>query len=224
MDITSDFSLTCRKLSSENFCRERQVWRKTPRTRRLGSPRRCPSPVRLPGRSAGQLEDALDFFEQVAAVQIEIEPSDSTLAVLTSLYKRLQRLADRLGQSGRAGKKERSRRLSRQILHYLLGSDLERLTDASPPGLETLGRLFQRVDLKKMSSPENQQIRHSREGFVSEWLAVSVGPLSPFRSSSSAATYDRDPEAGAVALIAASRAVFEARPRGFHGPGGDQCH
>ena len=95
--------------------------------------------------------------------------------------------------------------MSQQILHHLLGSDLERLTDASPPGLETLGRLFQRVDLKKMSSHENEQIRHSRERFVAEWLALSVGPLSPFRSSSSAATYDRDPEAGAVALIAAIR-------------------
>jgi hypothetical protein len=43
------------------------------------------------------------------------------------------------------------------------------------------------------------------ECFVADWLVLSVGPLSPFRSSSSAATYDRDPEAGAVALIAAIR-------------------
>ncbi len=154
---------------------------------------------------AGQLEDALDFFEQVAAIQMACEPSDSEYAILTSLFKRLQGLADRLGQSDRAGQKERSRRLSQQILHYLLGSDLERLTDASPPGLKTLGRLFQLVHLKKMSSPENQPIRHSRESFVAEWLALSVGPLSPFRSLSAAATYDRDPEAGAVALISAIR-------------------
>jgi hypothetical protein len=43
------------------------------------------------------------------------------------------------------------------------------------------------------------------ECFVANWLALSVGPLSPFRSLSSAATYDRDPEAGAVAFIAAIR-------------------
>ena len=56
-----------------------------------------------------------------------------------------------------------------------------------------------------MSSHEDKAIRHVYERFVAEWLALSVGPLSPFRSSSSAAKYDRDPEAGAIALISAIR-------------------
>ena len=95
--------------------------------------------------------------------------------------------------------------MSQQILRHLLGSDLERSTDASPLELETLGRLFQRDDLKKMSSHEDKEIRYSHERFVRKWLALSVGPLSPFRSSSSAAKFDRDPEAGAIALISAIR-------------------
>jgi len=56
-----------------------------------------------------------------------------------------------------------------------------------------------------MAAHENRGIRDKYERFVAEWLALSVGPLSPFRSWSSAATYDRDPEAEAVALIAAIR-------------------
>jgi hypothetical protein len=47
--------------------------------------------------------------------------------------------------------------------------------------------------------------RDNHESFVSEWLALSVKPFSPFRSSSVAAGYDRDPEAGAAALISALR-------------------
>jgi tetratricopeptide (TPR) repeat protein len=155
--------------------------------------------------SAGQLDDALSCFEQAAAIHMACEPSDSKYAILTALYMRLRGLADRLGQLGRTGHEERSRRLSQQILQHLIGSDNEQLTNVSPPGLQTLGRLFQHVDLKKMSSDEIGQVSHAQEGFVANWLALSVGPLSPFRSSSSAATYDRDPEAGAVALISAIR-------------------
>ena len=125
--------------------------------------------------------------------------------------------------SGRTGQEERSRRISQHILGHLLGSELERSTDASCLGLETLERLFQRDYLKKMAAHEDKQIRHAYECFVAKWIALSVGTLSPFCSSSSAAMYDRDSKAGAVALIAAIRgSVFEARPRGFHGPGG--CH
>jgi len=153
----------------------------------------------------GQLEAALNCFEQTAAIQMEIEPSDSNHAFLTPLYKRLQVLADRLGQSGRTGQEEHARHISQQILRHLLGSEIASSTDASSPSLETLGRLFQRVDLKKMAAHEDKAIRYAYEHFVADWLALSVAPLSPFRSSSSAATYDRDPEAGAIALIAALR-------------------
>jgi eukaryotic-like serine/threonine-protein kinase len=154
---------------------------------------------------AGQHEDALNCFEQAAAIHMAFEPSESDYAQLTFLYKRLQNLADQLGQPDRAGENERSRLLSQQILRHLLGSDLECLTDTSPPGLETLDRLFQRYHLKELSSHENKQNREFHDPFVSNWLALSVGPLCPFRSSSSAARYDRDPEAGAIALMSAIR-------------------
>ncbi len=155
--------------------------------------------------SAGQLEDALNCYEQAFAIQKDSEPIESTYTNLTLLYMRLQDLGDHLGQRGRTGQRERSRRVSQQILHHLLGSDLARSTDASPPGLETLGRLFHRDDLKAMSSHEDSGIRRSHEQFISQWLALSVEPFSPFRSSAVAAKYDRDPEAGAAALIAALR-------------------
>jgi eukaryotic-like serine/threonine-protein kinase len=154
---------------------------------------------------AGLLVEALNCFEQAAAIHMAFEPSDSEYAIHTELYKKLQSLADQLERSGRTGEKERSRRLSQQVLHYLLGSTLEHLTDATPPWLETLGRLFEQYDLKKMSSPENKHMHYSRDSFVSKWLAISVGPLSPFLSLPSAATYDRDPEAGSIALISAIR-------------------
>ncbi len=153
-----------------------------------------------------QIEAALNCFEQSAAIQMDLEPRDGKYNILTALYKRLQGLADRLGQSGLAGQEERSRTVNQQILRHLLGSDLASSTDtSSPPGLETLGRLFQLDDLKKMSSHEDRGIRDAYESFVAEWLARSVGPLSPFRPSSSAPTYDRDPEAAAIALISAIR-------------------
>ncbi len=133
------------------------------------------------------------------------EPSNSESATLMGFYKRLQGLSDRLGQLGRAGEKERSQRLSELILQHLLGSDLERLTDTTPPGLDTLGWFFRLVDPKKTSSHENEQLRDSHEHFVANWLVLSVRPLSMFRSSSSAATNDRDPDDWAIALLAAIR-------------------
>jgi tetratricopeptide (TPR) repeat protein len=154
---------------------------------------------------AGQLEVALKYFEQAAAAQLTLEPTDSEFSILTALYSRLQVLADRLGQSGRAGEEDRSRKLSQQILQQFVGSDLASSTDSSSPGLETLRRLIERYDLKKMSSHEDKGIRYVYESFVARWLAYSVKPLTPFQPSSSAATYDRDPEAGAIALISAIR-------------------
>jgi len=89
---------------------------------------------------AGQLEAALNCFEQATAFQLEIEPTDLKRSFHTVLYKRLQGLADRLEQSGRTEQEEHSRHISQQILRHLLGSDLASSTDASIPGLETLGR------------------------------------------------------------------------------------
>ena len=149
----------------------------------------------------GKLEDALNCYEQASAIQMNSEPSESTYNSLTFLYKRLQDLADRLGQGGRTGQKDRSVRLSEQILRHLIGSDFARSTDPPVPGPDTLGRLFHRDDVKAMSSHADSGVRRSHEYFVSQWLAVSVEPFSPFRSSSVAASYDRDPEAGAGALI-----------------------
>ena len=154
---------------------------------------------------AGEIEDALNCFEQAAAIHTIFEPSYTEYCVLTDLHKRLQGLADRLLQKGRTRQEERARRLSRQILEQLLGVDFARSPDMSHLGLETLGRLFQLGDPKKFSSHDNEKIQEWNLYFVANWLALSVGPLSPFRSSSSAATYDRDPEGGAIALISAIR-------------------
>ena len=102
--------------------------------------------------------------------------------------------------------KERSPHFRGQLLlRYVLGTGPADATDAYPPGLETLGRLFQRHDPKKMSHHGDNESRSEHEQFVAEWLAMSIGPLSPFGSSSAAAVYDRDPESGASTLISAIR-------------------
>jgi eukaryotic-like serine/threonine-protein kinase len=154
---------------------------------------------------AGQLEDALKCFEQAAAIQVEFEPSDCKRPSPTVLYKRVQLLADRLGQSADNEREKRSRHIGQKLLRYLLGSGPADATEAYPPGLETLGRLFQRHDPKKMSHHGDNESRSEHERFVAEWLAMSIGPLSPFGSSSTAAAYDRDPESGASTLISTIR-------------------
>jgi eukaryotic-like serine/threonine-protein kinase len=159
----------------------------------------------LAAQFEGQFGDALNFFEQAVAIRIAFELSDSEYALLTALYKRLQGHADRFGQLGLVKEKERVRRLNNQILRHLLESDVEPITDTSPPGLETIGRLFRLYDHKKLAFRENKQDRPFDDTFATNWLAISVGPLSPFRSSSCAALYDRDPEAGATALISGIR-------------------
>lgn len=153
----------------------------------------------------GQLEAALDRFAQAAAIRMDCVPTKSKYLLLTVTYMRLQGLSDHLGQRGLSEQAKRSRHLSQQILSQLLGSDLASSTDAFPPGLSTLRRLFQRDELKKMASHQDKAIRYGYERFVAEWLACSVRPLSPFRSSASAASYDRDPEAGTLALISTLR-------------------
>jgi hypothetical protein len=154
---------------------------------------------------AGQLEDAVNCIEQVAAFYMNFVPSDSNYIELTGVCMKLLSLADRLGRSGQTGQKDRALRVCQQILRHLLGSDFGRLADEFPPGLETLRRLFQRVDVKKMLIHENKDTRRLHERFVSQWLAISVRTLPSFLSSSSSAKYDGDPEAGAIAFISAIR-------------------
>ncbi|MGP0062170.1 MAG: protein kinase domain-containing protein [Isosphaeraceae bacterium] len=156
--------------------------------------------------SAGRLEDALNCFEEAFAMHRDSEPFESSYLDFTFIYKLLQELSDRFAQSGRTGQEERARVVSEHILRHLLGSDLARSTDGSPPGLETLGPLLHREALEAMSFRMDSSVRRdNHELFVSEWLALSVKPFSPFRSSSVAAGYDRDPEAGAAAIISALR-------------------
>ena len=133
------------------------------------------------------------------------EPGDFGYTLATELYKRVQRLAARLGQGGQNGLVERSRRLNQQILCHLLGSDEASSADETSLGLETLRRLLQRDDLKKMASQGDKSTRYAYERFVAEWLVLSVGPLNPFRSSSSIPASDREPEAGASVLVSAIR-------------------
>jgi hypothetical protein len=65
--------------------------------------------------------------------------------------------------------------------------------------------LVQRCDLRKISIRDAMDGRNASRLFIAEWIALSVEPLSPFLHSSSAATYDRNPETRATALISAVR-------------------
>jgi tetratricopeptide (TPR) repeat protein len=160
---------------------------------------------------AGQFEDALNWFEQVVANCLAFNANKSKFYNLTAhfpltdLYTRLQVLAGRLGAPDQEALQERARRLSRRVLGQFLGSDLDPRADSSPPDLETLRRLVQRYDVNKEYFQGINVTGYDRERFVSEWLAVSVAPLAPFRSASSAAKFDQDPEAASIALIAAIR-------------------
>ena len=154
---------------------------------------------------AGQLEDALDCFEQVANIRTASEPMAANFDMLTGLHIRLRGLAQRCGRDGLTGPERRSRHLDQRILRHLMGPEFADLTTATSPGMEAVGRLLQRDELKAMTSHEDSGIRLAYEHFVCQWLALSVESLSPFHSSAVATDYDRDPEAGAVALISALR-------------------
>jgi eukaryotic-like serine/threonine-protein kinase len=152
-----------------------------------------------------QIENALNSFEQAAAMHMASDLHYVECCALTTLCIRLQFLADRLGRGGQTAQKERSQRLSQLILRHLLESETANSTDASTLGLEALGRLLQRDDLKRMASGDDKRIRDGYERMVGDWLALSVGSLSPFRPSPAAANFGRDPEAGAITLISAIR-------------------
>ena len=162
--------------------------------------------VRPLAEGAGQLEDALNCFEQAAAIHMDFEPSDSAVTVLTSSTK-----ACNVSPIDSDRAVERERRNVRNVepadpqTPLLIG---HRKLDGRvlPWGWRHSASCFRRH-----RSQEN--VFHEDKGsspchmssFVAEWIAISVGPLSPFRSSSVAAMYDRDPEAGALALISAIR-------------------
>jgi tRNA A-37 threonylcarbamoyl transferase component Bud32/tetratricopeptide (TPR) repeat protein len=154
---------------------------------------------------AGQFDLALDRFEQLAAIHPACPENKRTFHVFTVLCINMQALARRLQAPHQAPLKERARRLSRQILGQLLGAHLDLAADVSAPELETLGPLLERYNAAMTPGDELIPIPggDSREAIVSHWLAFFFASLAPFRSASSAANFDRDPEAGSRALIAA---------------------
>lgn len=64
---------------------------------------------------AGQLEDALNWYEQAAAIETELGPLESDAVVLVSLLELQERWADRFRQSGRSDLEDRSRRVSQKM-------------------------------------------------------------------------------------------------------------
>jgi tRNA A-37 threonylcarbamoyl transferase component Bud32/tetratricopeptide (TPR) repeat protein len=144
---------------------------------------------------AGQFDLALEYYEQVAATCMAYDDT-ARFDNLSFLYRDLQIQARRLEAPEHAAQQERSRRLSRQVLRQLLGSNLDPAADTPVPDLETLRRLLSRVDAADRNPQENS---------VTAWVALAVAPLDPFRSASAAAQFDGDPEPGAVALIAGVR-------------------
>jgi tetratricopeptide (TPR) repeat protein len=154
---------------------------------------------------AGQLDEALVFYDQTFSSYKDFDENGIVCGRFAYLYKNVQELAERLRQSGRAGQEERLRALGQQIFRHMVGSDLRRSMDEYPWDVEVLGRLIQRFDLEQLANHENKGDYRARERSVSQWLALSVGPLNPFGSSSSAAKFDGNPEAGAVAIISALR-------------------
>ncbi len=77
-----------------------------------------------------------------------------------------------------------------------------------PLGPETLTRVLERADFKTLAASPDKGCRDLYARFVGKWLVFWVKSLSPFRSPSAAAAFDRDPDAGAVALISAIRDYY----------------
>ena len=154
---------------------------------------------------AGEFEEALGCFERTADLRMAVYPGDSMDTCLLEVCRRLPSFSDRFKRDGETRLEERSRRLSRRILRYYLGSDAQRSTTESSPGLEVLGTLLRREGIRAMATHEDRGLRRSFVDFVSQWLAQSDEIASPFRSSMVAAEFDRDPDAGAIAFLAAIR-------------------
>jgi tRNA A-37 threonylcarbamoyl transferase component Bud32 len=155
---------------------------------------------------AGQFEVALNCLDQIAAHVRAFDHPPSEFHIGTQLYAHLNVVASRLQAPEHLRHQERCRRLSRQVLAQLLGSRLDPSAEGTAPDLETLSRLFRRFNASKIYDIDYVYNGNSREDTFSSWLAVSVASLAPFRSLPAAAQFDRDPEAGSRALIAAIRA------------------
>jgi hypothetical protein len=158
----------------------------------------------LAGETA-EFETAMEGFEQAAALLTDSKPVDSAFVRLTQVYSRLEDLADSSRRRGWTLLQSRAAGVRERILSYLLGPDAARSTDASVAAMEALGRLLRRDSFRAMSAHEDSRIRRQYEVVASEWLGLSVLPSSPFRSREAARELDRDPGAGAVALLEAIR-------------------
>jgi tetratricopeptide (TPR) repeat protein len=154
---------------------------------------------------ARQFDVELDCFEQVATLCLAFEETKSKFDRLSYVYIRSQVIASRLSTPEQAEQQQRCRHLCQQVLGQLLGPGLDRSRDALAPDVEMLARLFHRFDADATRPDEAPLVFFSRETFLSDWLAFSFAPLSPFQSPLAAAEFDRDPEAASAALIAAVR-------------------
>jgi tetratricopeptide (TPR) repeat protein len=154
---------------------------------------------------ARQFDVELDCLEQIATLCLAFEESKSKFNIMSLVYMRSQVIASRLPAPEQAEEQQRSRKLCQQVLGQLLGPGVDRSTDALAPDVETLARLFHRFDADATRHDEAPIISFSRESVLSDWLAFSVRPLTPFQSPLAAAEFDRDPEAASAALIAAVR-------------------
>jgi tRNA A-37 threonylcarbamoyl transferase component Bud32/tetratricopeptide (TPR) repeat protein len=164
--------------------------------------------LKMSGRLAsnmGEFEDALERFEQAVAFFVESEPSRWKYAGLTASFKNLQLLADRFGRNGQAELEKRSRHAGRRVLAHLLGSAPPDSKVAPDLGPEALALMIRHADFPLGSPADAGENRIQYEYFIAAWLVLSVGDLSPFRSESAAATFDRDPEARAAALVGTLR-------------------
>ncbi len=153
---------------------------------------------------AGHFETTLSSFEETFHC---MKAEDSTLRVVeafTNLFPRLQTLDDRFVTDGRAGLHARAQVLSRQMIRRLLE------TEATPPGAEALdpgpeavaSRLYRKAIATRTQHDDGRPRRNSFDQFASDWLALSVRHLTPFRPSYTAAGDPKSPQERALAIVA----------------------
>ena len=129
---------------------------------------------------AGQLEDALNWYEQVGTIETELGPLESDAVILVSLLELQKRWADAFRQSGRSDLEDRSRCLSQKMRRYLVGSGAADSTDMPPLGPETLRRILERADFKTLAASPDKRCRdfyaRFRRGVALDlgWTTLSV--------------------------------------------------
>ena len=147
----------------------------------------------------GQLESELNRYEEAFTVQSDFVPTEGRLLI----YIFIQKITGSLGSiredrsNGRGGTLAKREPAGPASPPWIGPRASDR--QCSPGSGDSYPIVSSRGSEPVPSGEDSSLRRTHHEQFVSQWLAISVKSLSPFRSSSVAARFDRNPETCAIA-------------------------